>query len=34
MPVEVAEIAVGDWDSDGSAEIMVGGSDGKLYGVR
>jgi len=34
MPVEIAQIAVADWDGDGKAEVLVCGVDGKLYGVR
>jgi len=34
MPVDIAEVAVGDWDGDGEAEVVATGTDGKLYGVR
>ena len=34
MPVEIAEVAVADWDDDGKAEALVCGVDGKLYGVQ
>ena len=34
MPVEIAEVAVANWDGDGKAKIIVCGVDGKLYGVE
>jgi hypothetical protein len=34
MPVDISEVAVADWDGDGKAEIVVCGTDGKLYGIR